>query len=266
MAVLEANPYLFIFPLLPGAAEIAGSFVVVGIILGVGTLATTATFLVFQRGGERLSRVVMAAFMSPIFFLLTVFIGEAVLLILIRGLNLIHYTLIAMASIYFSLLSVVLILTDALGVQGRNVIFAIYGLILGVFLGCMMSWYTTLALLGVLAAEDALFATKLGPTIAEADPEQHARSAFVFRVGRMVIGVGDLVVYAALVSYALRFFGLGVALMTLAAVAVGCVVNSWLAAGRPGKILPGLPIPLLCAFIPIIPSLAIATWMGLVSL
>jgi len=266
VAVLEANPQFLIFPIFPSEADILGSLIVVALIVAAGTVATVATFMVFQRGGERLSRVIMAAFMSPMFFLLTVFIGEAILLILIRGLDLIHYTLIAMASIYFALLSVVFILTDALSVQGRNVIFAVYGLILGVFLGCMLSWYSTLALVCVLAAEDTLFAAKLGPTVAEADPSQHARSAFVFRIGRMVMGVGDLVVFATLVSYALRFFGWGIALATLIAVAVGCSINSWLAAGRPGKVLPGLPIPLLCALAPIIPSLAMVTWIGLVSL
>jgi hypothetical protein len=253
--VIASNPFLYRFAL-PTPALLMESLVGTLIIAVVGGAATAATFLVFRRGGEVLSRIVMAIFLSPVFFLLIVFVGETILLLLVfQGQRTLYFSLIAFGSIFFASLSIVLILSDAVGITGRNAIFAFYGLILAVFLGCSFSWYSSLAVLGVLAAEDTLFAAKLGPSIVKADPRRQARSAFAFAVGPVVIGVGDLVVAGALVAYSLRFFGWLVAALTAVAVLIGCAINTAIAARQPDRVIPGLPIPLLCALVPISASL-----------
>jgi hypothetical protein len=261
--VISSNPFLYQFRL-PNAAVLAESLLVVAIIGLVGGAATLITFFIFRRGGELLHRIVIAVFVSPIFFLLTVFIGEAILLLIFfQGMTNLVLSFLAMASIFFASMSVILILSDAIGTTGRNVIFTMYGIILGVFLGTNFTWYSSLALLAVLAAEDTLFATKLGPTIVEADPKQHARTAFTFVVGPIVIGIGDLVVYAALVAYSFRFFGWIPAWITIFAILIGCLLNTIVVSLRPNKVIPGLPIPLLCALVPILISLTHITLLGL---
>lgn len=253
--VIGSDRFLYPFAL-PTAAALMESLLGTLIIALVGGAATAATFLIFRRGGELLSRIVMAVFLSPVFFLLIVFLGEVILLVLFfQSQRTLFFSLIAFASIFFASLSVVLILTDAVGIAGRNAIFTLYGLILAVFLGSSFSWYSSLAVLGVLAAEDALFAAKLGPSIVEADPHRQARSAFAFAIGPMVIGIGDLVVAGALVAYSLRFFGWLVAALTGVAVLIGCAINTGIVARRPNRVIPGIPIPLLCALVPISISL-----------
>jgi hypothetical protein len=249
--VVLANPLLEpgIFPVMTNLFESLLILLIVGL---VGGLATLVTYWVFQRGSETLHRILIAAFVSPLFFILTVFIGQAILLLLLfQGLNYLHLSLLALASIMFSAFAIVFIFTDAIGVLGRNVLFAGYGIILGVFLAVNFTWLISLAILIILAIQDTFFALRLGPTIIEADPRQHARSAFTFVIGPLVIGVGDLIVYAALVAYALRYIGWLIAGATLLAITVGCLINTQIVARYPNTAIPGLPVPLLCALVPI---------------
>jgi hypothetical protein len=235
--------------------------VVVGVI---GGLATAATFMVFKRGSELFSRVLISAFLSPVFFLLCIFVGETLLLLIsFRAQSQILFSIISLASIFFAMMSIALIISDALGPGGRNAIFSIYGIVLGVFLCIAFPWFSSLSLIAVLSAADTFFARKLGAMVVHADPRSHSRSAFVFVIGDLVIGIGDLIIYSALVSYALFFFGSIIALYTLVAVIIGCIINTQLVARNPNRIIPGLPIPLLCAMVPILTSLYQVTMLGL---
>jgi hypothetical protein len=248
--VLLANPMFIISG--PPSSDPFESFLVLIIIGLIGGAATLATYLVFQYGSEWMHRVLIAAFVSPLFFILTVFIGQAIFLILIyRGLTNLHLSFIALGSIMFSSFSMVFIFTDALGPGARNGLFTVYGVILGVFLGVNFTWYISLMLLVILAVQDTLFAMRLGPVIVDADITRHARSAFTFVVGPMIIGVGDLIVYASLVAFALRYMGWVFTGFTFIAVLIGCLVNTQIVARYPNKAIPGLPIPLLISLIPI---------------
>lgn len=262
--VIIANPLLGpgIFPIITDLFESLLILLIIGI---VGSLATFGTYLVFQRGSEALHRLLIAAFISPLFFILTVFIGQAILLLLLfQGLNFLHLSLLALASIMFSAFAIVFIFTDAIGMTGRNVLFSGYGIILGVFLAVNFTWLISLAILIILAIQDTFFALRLGPTIIEADPRQHARSAFTFVIGPLVIGVGDLIVYAALVAYALRYLGWLFAGLTFFAIIIGCLINTQIVAKFPNKAIPGLPVPLICALIPLGIGLVMVLSLGFV--
>ena len=253
--VVSANPYLYPITL-PNMGNLIEGLVFMAVIGVVGGAATAVTFLVFKRGGELFNRLLIGAFLSPVFFLLCIFVGQTLLLLIsFQAPNQLFFSVISLASIFFAMMSIALIMTDALGPGGRNAVFGIYGIVLGVFLSITFPWYSSLSLIAVLSAADTFFARKLGHIVVHADPRSHSRSAFVFVIGDMVIGIGDLVIYSALVSYALRFFGPSVAVYTLLAVIVGCIINTRLVARKPNQILPGLPIPLLCALVPILFSL-----------
>ncbi|MFW9832171.1 MAG: hypothetical protein ACFFD8_10400 [Candidatus Thorarchaeota archaeon] len=259
--VLLANPLLYpgLFPPITNLFE---SLIILLVVGTVGGAATFITYIVFQRGSETLHRILIAAFISPLFFILTVFIGQAIfLLLLFQGLNNLHLSLLALASIMFSAFAIVFIFSDAIGITGRNVLFAGYGIILGVFLAVNFTWLISLAILIILAIQDTFFAMRLGPTIVEADPKQHARSAFTFVVGPLVIGVGDLIVYASLVAYALRYFGWLLVAFTLIAIIIGCLINTQIVTKYPNQAIPGLPIPLICSLIPIGIGLAMVLFL-----
>ena len=261
--VVSGNPYLYRITL-PNLGTLIEGLLFMAVIGVVGGIATAITFYTFKRGGEVFNRLLIGAFLSPVFFLLCIFVGETLLLILtFKAPNQFFLSVISMASIFFAMLSVALIMTDALGPGGRNFVFSVYGIILGVFLCLSFPWFSSLSLIAVLAAADTFFARKLGPLVIEADPHSHSRSAFVFVIGDMVIGIGDLIIYSALVSFALRFFGPLIALYTLVAVVIGCIINTQIVARNPNRILPGLPIPLLCALVPILFSLYQVTVLGL---
>ena len=249
--VILANPLLEpgIFPPITNVLE---TLLILFIIGFAGGLATFITFLIFQRGSERIHRILIAAFVSPLFFILTVFIGQAIfLLLLFQGLNFLHLSLLALASIMFSAFSIVFIFTDAIGGVARNILFAGYGIILGVFLAVNFTWIISLAILLILAVQDTFFAIRLGPTMIEADRKQHARTAFTFVIGPLVMGVGDLIVYAALVAYAFRYLGWFLSGWTFLAIAIGCLINTKIVAHFPNKAIPGLPIPMICALVPV---------------
>jgi hypothetical protein len=264
--ILLANPLLG--PgILPPVTDPFESVIILLIIGLVGGLATFITYLIFQRGSERLHRIIIAAFLSPLFFILTVFIGQAIfLLLLFQGLNYLHLSLIAMASIMFSAFAIVFIFSDALGLTARNVLFAGYGIILGVFVATNFTWVISLAILIILAIQDTFFAVRLGPTIVEGDPKHHARTAFTFVIGPLIIGVGDLIVYAALVAYSLRYLGFLFSGLTLIAITFGCIINTQIVVKYPNKAIPGLPAPLICALVPIGVGLALSLIFGIMIL
>jgi hypothetical protein len=249
--VVSTNPLLN--PgILPPTLSPIDTLIMISVIGLAGGLATLVTFYIFQHGSELLHRVLIAAFVSPLFFILTVFFGQAILLLLLfQGLNTLHLSFLALASIMFSTFSLVFIFTDALGSTARNVLFVFYGIILGVFLAVSFTSLISLAILIILAIQDTLFAMKLGPTMVDVDRKVHARSAFTFVIGPLIIGVGDLIVYAALVSYALRYFGWIFAGITFITILIGCLINTQIVAKYPNQAIPGLPAPMMCALIPI---------------
>ncbi len=261
--VVTANPYLYgiTLPTREGLIEEVISMLVIGI---VGAIATAATFLAFKRGGELLDRLIIGAFLSPVFFLLCIFLGQSRLLILSfqAGGNII-FSIISLISIFFAMMAIALIISDAMGPGGRNAVFGLYGIILGVFLATF-PWFSSLSLIIVLSAADTFFARKLGSIVIHADPRSISRGAFVFVIGDMMIGIGDLVIYSALAAYAVRFFGPIIGVCTIVAVLVGCIINTRLIARNPNRILPGLPLPLLCALVPILFSLYQITLLGLI--
>ncbi|MFX1317945.1 MAG: hypothetical protein ACFE9D_01180 [Promethearchaeota archaeon] len=249
--VILANPLLQpgIFP---PTMDVFQTLLVLFVIGFTGGLATFFTFLIFQRGSERVHRILIAAFVSPLFFILTVFIGQAIfLLLLFQGLSFLHLSLLALASIMFSAFSIVFIFTDALGELARNILFAGYGIILGVFLAVNFTWVISLAILLILAAQDTFFAIRLGPTMIEADRKHHVRTAFTFVIGPLVMGVGDLIVYAALVAYAFRYLGWFFSGLAFVAITIGCLLNTQIVARYPNRAIPGLPVPMICALVPI---------------
>lgn len=260
--IISSNPLLN--PgILPPITSPIDTLIILSIIGLAGGLATLITFYVFQHGSETLHRILIAAFVSPLFFILTIFIGQAILLLLLfQGLNALHLSLLALASILFSFFALVFIFTDALGSTARNVLFVFYGIILGVFLAVSFTSLISLAILIILAIQDTIFAVKLGPAMVNVDRQAHARSAFTFVIGPLIIGVGDLIVYAALVSYALRYFGWLFAGVSLIAILIGCLINTQIVAKRPNQAIPGLPIPLICALIPIGIGLAMVFIFG----
>ncbi len=249
--VISTNPLLN--PgILPPITSPIDTLIILSVIGLAGGLATLATFYVFQHGSETIHRILIAAFVSPLFFILTVFIGQAILLLLLfQGLNSLHLSLLALASIMFSVFSLVFIFTDALGSTARNVLFVFYGIILGVFLAVNFTSIISLAILIILAIQDTIFAVKLGPAMVDVDRKAQARSAFTFVIGPLIIGVGDLIVYAALVSYALRYFGWLFSGVTLVVILIGCLINTQIVVKRPNQAIPGLPVPMICALIPI---------------
>jgi hypothetical protein len=96
----------------------------------------------------------------------------------------------------------------------------------------------------------------------DADRRQHARTAFTFVIGPLVIGVGDLIVYAALVAYALRYLGWFFLGLTFLAITIGCLINTQIVARYPNRAIPGLPIPMVCALIPLGIGLFMVVFMG----
>ncbi len=218
----------------------------------LGILVVLALFWVLQRRGKGAKKLVVAFVVSPILYFVSIFLGQAFLLILFKGGTNFLQGLILMISLGVSMLSIAMILMDAIPPAMRNLFVAFYGSIFGIFLGITMVTSTMFVLIVSLIVED-FFLTRFSP-IAEAaklsgkvgdDPFDYTR----IESQRVAVGVGDYVAYSLISAHALIFFPLHVWAMSMLLAVTGVIINVTVLA-KDDEILPAIPLPAALAIFP----------------
>jgi len=218
----------------------------------MGVLVVLALFTVMKRRGKTAKRLMIAFVVSPILYFVSVFLGEAFLLILFKGSTDFFQGLISMLSLGVAMLSLVMILMDAFPANLKNIFVAFYGSIFGIFLGLTMVTATMFVLIVSLIIED-FFLTKHSP-IADAsvmsgrigeDPFDYTR----IKSESITVGVGDFVAFSLLSAHAFVFFPIYVWAMSMLLALTGICINI-LVLAKEDEILPGIPVPAFLAIIP----------------
>ncbi|MHA1960845.1 MAG: hypothetical protein ACW99U_11465 [Candidatus Thorarchaeota archaeon] len=218
----------------------------------LGAVVVFSLFWLMSRRGKRTKKFVVALVVSPILFFVSIFIGQAFLLILFKGSTDPLQGLVLVASLAVSLLSIALIVVDALPNMLRNVFVAFYGSVFGIFMGVTIVTSSMFVLVFTLVVEDH-FLTKYSPVPETAtlsgkigkDPFDYTR----IQSDRVAIGVGDYVAFSLIAAHAFIFFPIYVWLMSVLLALVGIVINISVLAEE-GKILPAIPLPGLLALFP----------------
>jgi len=217
---------------------------VIGSLLGTAQSYTLA---------ELTAKKLMVAFVvSPLLYFVFLFLGEAFLLILFKGSGNIFQGLISILSLGIAMLSLAMILMDAIPPNLKNLFVAFYGSIFGIFLGIIMVTSTMFVLIVSLIAEDFLL-TRFSPVAEEAmmggrvgeDPFDYTR----IKSEGATVGVGDFVALSLLSAHAVVYFPIHVWIMSLILGFTGVAINV-LVLAREGKILPGIPVPAILGIFP----------------
>jgi len=227
--------------------------VVQAIVISVlGIIVVLALFWVLKKRGRGAKKLVVAFVVSPILYFVSIFLGEAFLLILFKGGDNFLQGLILMFSLGISMLSIAMILMDAIPPALKNLFVAFYGSIFGIFLGITMVTSTMFVLITSLIIED-FFLTRYSP-LAEAakltghigaDPFDYTR----IETQRVTVGVGDYVAYSLISAHALVFFPLHVWGMSMLLAVTGIIINVTVLA-KENEILPAIPLPAGLAIFP----------------
>lgn len=231
----------------------------------LGILVVLALFWVLQRRGKGAKKLVVAFVVSPILYFVSIFLGQAFLLILFKGGTNFLQGLILMISLGVSMLSIAMILMDAIPPAMRNLFVAFYGSIFGIFLGITMVTSTMFVLIVSLIVED-FFLTRYSPLAESAklsgkvgdDPFDYTR----IETQRVAVGVGDYVAYSLISAHALIFFPLHVWVMSMLLAVTGVIINVTVLA-KEDEILPAIPLPAALAIFPwIVHILSLTLFMG----
>ncbi|UCE09168.1 MAG: hypothetical protein JSW61_09310 [Candidatus Thorarchaeota archaeon] len=223
---------------------------IVSTILGAGVVFSL--FWLMRRRGKKTKKFVVALVVSPILFFVSIFMGQAFLLILFKGATNPFQGLVLVFSLAVSLLSIALVVIDALPHMIRNIFVAFYGSVFGIFMGVTIVTSSMIVLVVTLIVEDH-FLTKYSPVPETAtlsgkigkDPFDYTR----IQSESVAVGVGDYVAFSLIAAHAFIFFPTYVWLMSVLLAFVGVVINITVLAEEE-KILPAIPLPGLLALFP----------------
>ena len=150
------------------------------------------------------------------------------------------------------MLSIVMILLDAIPPSLKNLFVVFYGSVFGIFLGVTMVTSTMIVLVTSLVAEDFLL-TRISPVaesakisgVIGADPFDYTR----IETQRVTVGVGDYVTYSLISAHSFIFFPIYVWAMSMLLAVTGVIINV-LVLAKEDEILPAIPLPATLAIIP----------------
>jgi hypothetical protein len=122
----------------------------------------------------------------------------------------------------------------------------IFSILAGITLTMMLPALTVLSLLLIFSLWD-VYAVFRGPMIKLATTMLRARRSkylFLAKIGRSHLGIGDLMFYSVLTSFA-SIFGVAIGMQTIAFTTIGFFITMWLLSKGKYKALPALPAPIL---------------------
>ena len=235
---------------------------VVSVLLG-GTVVFLL-FWVLQRRGRGTRKLVVAFVASPILFFVSMFLGQALLLTLFKEATGVFQGFLLILSLAVSMLSIVLIIIDAIPPRLRNLYVAFYSSIFGIFMGITMMTSTMFVLITVIILED-FFLTRFSPSAQPvmisrriaSDPFDYSR----IQSEGVAVGAGDFITYALISAHSLVYFPSFVWAMSILMCLLGIVINATVLA-KEGEILPAIPLPALLALFPWIVHLLALTFIA----
>jgi hypothetical protein len=217
--------------------------------VGLGTVLMIFVYFLFERTDPFFKRIVVALLISPTILVVTVFFGQTILLMFFKNNPNILLSLLTLFTIYLSIFSAILILTDVLSENVRNLILLFYGSSLGVFLGFSLPTVSTIFLLITLGIEDYLLISR--STIPQESFTSGIHSYFSVTQKGFKLGIGDLVLVPALTAHSLTNFGIELYIASVVLLVLGVVANFVIAQKQQGgRVFPGLLLPTLLGVLP----------------
>ncbi len=218
----------------------------------MGVFVVLILFYLMSRRGKGVQKIAVAFIVSPILYLVSLFIGQSILILIFTGSNEPFQGALLVISLGISMLSIVLIMIDAIPPTIRNLFVAFYGSTFGTFLGLTTVTASMSVLILSLIVED-FFLTKYNPIVDDelmdskigSDPFDYTR----IQSESVAVGVGDFVAFSLIAAHAFAYFPIFVWGMSMLMMIVGIIINISILA-KVGVILPAIPLPAVLAVVP----------------
>jgi hypothetical protein len=218
----------------------------------MGIVVVLSLFYLMSRRGRGIQKIAVAFIVSPILYLVSLFLGQSILILLFKGSNDAFQGMLLVLSLGISMLSIVLIMIDAIPPMIRNLFVAFYGSTFGTLLGLTTVTASMSVLILSLIVED-FFLTKYNPIVEEermdskigSDPFDYTR----IQSETVAVGVGDFVAFSLIAAHTVAYFPWFVTALSLLMMAVGIIINVSILA-KEGEILPAIPLPAVLAVVP----------------
>ncbi len=218
----------------------------------LGVMVVYALFYLMKQSGRGGRKLVVALVVSPILGFVSIFIGQAFLLILFKGSTSVLEGILLAVSVGVSMMSLALVIIDVIPPLLRNLFVAFYGSIFGTFLGVTMVTTSMVVLIVSLVIEDYLL-TAHSPMADDefmsdaigSDPFDYTR----IKSEQVMIGVGDFVAYSLIGAHAMVFFPIYVWMLSVVLAVLGIFINTVVFA-KAEEVLPAIPLPAILSVFP----------------
>lgn len=227
--------------------------IIMGVVQSVlGVFVVLTLFYLLSRKSRGVQKIAVAFIVSPILFLVYLFLGQSILILLFKGTNDPFQGVLLVLTLGISILSIVLIMIDAIAPTIRNLFVAFYGSTFGTFLGLTTVTASMSILIFSLIVED-FFLTKYNPIVEDesmdskigSDPFDYTR----IESESIVIGVGDFVAFSLIAAHTVAYFPLFVTVLSILMMFAGIIINISILS-KEGEILPAIPLPAILAVVP----------------
>lgn len=218
----------------------------------LGVMVVYALFYLMKQSGRGGRKLVVALVVSPILGFVSIFIGQAFLLILFKGSTSVLEGILLAVSVGVSMMSLALVIIDVIPPLLRNLFVAFYGSIFGTFLGVTMVTTSMVVLIVSLVIEDYLLTAHSPVAVDEfmrdtigSDPFDYTR----IKSEQVMIGVGDFVAYSLIGAHAMVFFPIYVWMLSVVLAVLGIFINTVVFA-KAEEVLPAIPLPAILSVFP----------------
>jgi len=173
-------------------------------------------------------------------------------MILAKTITSLMASIVVLISLYVSIFSVIFILSNAFSTKIRNLIFIIYGSLLGSFISLLLPTISLVTMLISVAIYDLIMLNSgwFNEIIKVLSQTRTAGPRMSYFSEEVEIGLGELIFYSFIPAHVEAYYGLELLTITLIMTGIGVLLNLWILDKK--GFIAGLPAPIFLGLSPLI--------------
>ena len=218
----------------------------------LGLFGVTFLYWLITRKKDFELRVLLALAVAPTVAILVIILSQTVLMILAKTISSLMAAIIVLISLYVAVFSVIFVLSNAFSTRIRNLVFVIYGALLGSFISLLLPTASLVTLLVSVAIYDLVMLNSdwFSELINVLSQSQRVGPRLSYFGDEIEIGIGELIFYSFIPAHVEAYYGLDLLMITLIMTGIGVMLNLWILEKR--GFIAGLPAPILLGLTPLI--------------
>ncbi|TRO52961.1 hypothetical protein E2P71_06985 [Candidatus Bathyarchaeota archaeon] len=218
----------------------------------LGLFGVTFLYWLITRKKDFELRVLLALAVAPTVAILVIILSQTVLMILAKTISSLMAAIIVLISLYVAVFSVIFVLSNAFSTRIRNLVFIIYGALLGSFISLLLPTASLVTLLVSVAIYDLVMLNSdwFSELINVLSQSQRVGPRLSYFGDEIEIGIGELIFYSFIPAHVEAYYGLDLLVITLIMTGIGVMLNLWILEKR--GFIAGLPAPILLGLTPLI--------------